>query len=117
LHNEFRNEFVGLSGTQWGIYDSITDPDADQTKKKFADGLELLRESGLNLGVLLTLPDETKGKYSRESLATFELSSELRGVASSAPGVYLQGRTLIGLPEAVEIAGWIPDFVMYGRPR
>jgi chromosome segregation ATPase len=119
LRGVFRNEFAALAHTQWGIYDGVNDPDALDTKEKFSKGLKRLREAGLNPAVLLSMPDDTLGKYSSESLATYELTDrELRAIGNAAPTFFNNnGRTTFALAEMIELAGWIPDIAMYKAPR
>ncbi len=119
LRKTFRNEFAEFANTRWGIYDSVTDSDAQDTKEKFSEGLKRLREAGLNPSVLLVMPDDTQGKYSSETFATFELvDPELKRIGNAAPTFYNNnGRTTFSLAEMIELASWIPDIAMYRAPR
>jgi hypothetical protein len=109
LRSQFRGEFSALSNARWARF-SLDAEDVEQ-KQRFQKGLEQLRENGLKPGLLLTMPDDSQGKYDFETLATFEMTQEVRKVAVAAPGVYPDNRTSLTLGELIDIAGWIPDYV------
>jgi chromosome segregation ATPase len=94
--------FSSLTGASWDIYDVGNSDRVQKERRDRQKGFDILKENGINTSAL----------WSEKSI-TLPIHPEVRGLTRIVLGHFYQdGQPTITLPEAIKVAGLIPEHIM-----